>query len=77
MRRAMAYSLFLILVTACGQENTVGCTAVFGTPVPTMNSVNNFACPLGEVLVGYDSGRVGGPLLCATMTVSCPVPAAK
>lgn len=64
----------LFSVAACGRENTVTCTPVFAAPQPYLNSQNSYKCPLGQVLVGYDQGAVGGPLLCASMTVSCPVP---
>jgi hypothetical protein len=66
------------VLTAAGcAADTAACTPVFGQVQPSTGYGNGgigAQCPLGQVLVGYDSSVVGGPLLCAPFTVSCPVP---
>jgi hypothetical protein len=79
IRRVITYrllSLLLALIAGCAADMQT-CTPVFGTIVPTTGygtGGQGAQCPLGQVLVGYDPGVTGGPLLCAPFTVSCPIP---
>lgn len=81
IRRVIPYrllSVVLVLIAAAGcAVDTKSCTPVFGQVLPTTgygNGGSGAQCPLGQVLVGYDSSVAGGPLLCAPFTVSCPIP---
>lgn len=67
-----AAGLALALLAGCG-GNTQSCTTTYGPPEAVMNAKNNYACPVGQVLVGYNPAAVGGPLLCASALVSCPL----
>lgn len=61
-----------LLLASCGAENQKTCTTIFGQGVPTSDLLNNRQCPQGQVLVGYGEDIIGGPLVCATVTVTCP-----
>lgn len=66
--------LILVATTlsACGTENMKACTIMYGPTVAVSNAQNNSQCPIGQSQVGYDEGAIGGPLLCSTLTVTCP-----
>lgn len=67
-------ALVLALLLSSCAKNSVNCTTIYNTPVNRQLSENNSKCQIGEVLVGYDTTAVGGPLICASATTSCPVP---
>lgn len=66
------FILFALFLAGCGAENQVGCTSTLGPTEAYTLGENSSQCPIGMVLVGYDEAAVGGPLLCATITTSCP-----
>ena len=72
MTRHITTLATIFLLLGCGKQQ-VTCTVAFDSPVAVTNTWNNFTCPVNQVLVGYDSGRSGGPLLCSSMTITCPV----
>lgn len=74
MRNTYLYTLCIFSILGCGTGNQVTCTTSFSTPTAHPDSENNFACPFGQALVGYNPNAIGGPLLCATQITTCPVP---
>ncbi len=72
--RLVTVALITISIAACGLKDSQACTTSTGVPQPVSDTMNSFSCPIGQVLVGYRPDGVAGPLLCASLTTSCPLP---
>lgn len=73
----MKVLLFLgaITILVVGCANSVrSCTTSVTAASYYPETENNYQCPVGQVLVGYNTHAINGPLLCAATQVVCPVP---
>lgn len=71
---AFVVLLAVIFLAACGKNGTENCGTIIGNPQYEADSKNNYQCNTGEILVGYNQNAIPGPLLCATVLISCPTP---
>jgi hypothetical protein len=72
MRRA--FPLLLLWLASCAPGKVQTCTTTIGAAQAHQSENNGYQCPVGFVLVGYRPDGIAGPLLCATLTTTCPLP---